>query len=788
MSVTDVNISQILNCGRASEDEALALASSDLSETLLAAASELRNREHGDIITYSRNVFIPLTNLCRDVCHYCSFATPPSTGQAAYMSMDEVLAVAEAGAKAGCTEILFTLGDKPELRYKTARTQLDQYNQPSTLSYLAEVAERVMQETGLLPHINPGVIGAEDLQLLCQVSASQGLMLESAAERLCHKGGPHYGSPDKDPHARLETIRLAGEHAIPYTSGILVGIGETRKERIESLLRLREMHDRYGHIQEIIIQNFRAKPGTKMSNAPEPSLDEQLWTIAIARLVFGGKMSIQVPPNLHEGIFARFIEAGINDWGGVSPVTPDYVNPEAPWPQLEHLAAGTDSAGKTLVERTAVYPEYIFPEDRWLVPELRNRALAIVDAQGYVRTDPWSPGMSAAPPEILTSISPSPHKRIDSMSGLLAKAARGNELDEAEVLQLFNARGSGLNRVREAADQLRQEVNGDTVTYVVNRNINYTNVCYFHCGFCAFSKGKTAEKIRGRAYNLKIEEILQRTQEAKELGATEVCLQGGIHPHYTGETYLQICRAINEAFPDIHIHAFSALEVHQGAKTLGISVRKFLSQLRDAGLHTLPGTAAEVLDDEVRAQICPDKVSTKQWLDIMQAAHEVGLSTTSTIMYGHVDRPWHWARHLLHIRNLQKQTGGFNEFVPLPFIHMEAPIFSKGGIRKGPSFREAVLMHSVARLVLHPFLTNIQTSWTKMGTEGAKICLQSGANDLGGTLMDENISRAAGAQHGEGMSPQEMESLIHSIGRTALQRNTTYGPGAEDIKRHNELG
>ncbi|MCP4984350.1 MAG: 5-amino-6-(D-ribitylamino)uracil--L-tyrosine 4-hydroxyphenyl transferase CofH [Gammaproteobacteria bacterium] len=786
MSVTDVNISQILKRGRASEEEALALACSELSETLLAAASELRNREHGDFITYSRNVFIPLTNLCRDVCHYCSFTTPPRAGHAAYMSMDEVLAVAEAGAKAGCTEILFTLGDKPELRYQAARTQLDQYNQPSTLSYLAEVARRVMQETGLLPHINPGVIAAEDLQLLRQVSASQGLMLESAAERLCQKGGPHYGSPDKDPQARLETIRLAGEHAIPYTSGILVGIGETRKERIESLLRLRELHDRYGHIQEIIIQNFRAKPGTKMSNAPEPSLDEQLWTIAIARLVFGGKMSIQVPPNLHQGIFARFIEAGINDWGGVSPVTPDYVNPEAPWPQLEHLAAGTDSAGKTLVERTAVYPEYIFPEGRWLDPELRNRTLAIVDAQGYVRTDPWSPGMSTAPPEVAANLSPSSCQRIDSLSGLIAKASKGNDLDEAEVIQLFNVRGSGFDRVRETADQLRQEVNGDTVSYVVNRNINYTNVCYFHCGFCAFSKGKTAEKIRGRAYNLEIDEILQRTQEAKELGATEVCLQGGIHPHYTGETYLQICRAINQAFPDIHIHAFSALEVHQGAETLGISVRKFLSQLRDAGLHTLPGTAAEILDDEVRAQICPDKVTTKQWLDIMQTAHEVGLSTTSTIMYGHVDRPWHWARHLLHIRNLQKQTGGFNEFVPLPFVHMEAPIFSKGGIRKGPSFREAVLMHSVARLVLHPFLTNIQTSWTKMGTEGAKICLQSGANDLGGTLMDENISRAAGAQHGEEMSPREMESLINSIGRTALQRSTTYAPFTREIKQPNE--
>ncbi len=691
------------------------------------------------------------------------------------MSPDEVLAVAEAGAKAGCTEVLFTLGDKPELRFQPARKELEYYNHPSTVSYLVAVAERVTRETGLLPHVNPGVVTADDLRALRQVSASQGLMLESCAERLCQKGGPHYGSPDKNPQSRLQAIGLAGELAVPYTTGILVGIGETRTERIESLLRLRELHDSYGHIQEIIIQNFRAKPGTKMCKAPEPSVDEQLWTIAIARLLFGGKMNIQAPPNLQQGNLGRLIDAGINDWGGVSPVTPDYVNPEAPWPQLDSLTAGTDSAGKTLVERTAVYPEFIFPEDSWLVPELRVRALAMVDAQGYVRTDSWSPGKPVEPPSLSHDVNGSPHRHNDSFAGLISKAMDGNDLDEGEIIQLFNARGQRFDRVRSAADQLRHEVNGDKVSYVINRNINYTNMCCFRCGFCAFSRGNSARSLRGRPYNLETEEIVRRTREAKDRGATEVCLQGGIHPSYTGSTYLQICRSIKAAFPDIHIHAFSALEVCHGAKTLGIGVAQFLHQLRDAGLHTLPGTAAEILDDEVRAQICPDKISTRQWLDTMKAAHATGLSTTSTIMYGHVDRPWHWARHLLHLRALQKQTGGFNEFVPLPFVHMEAPIYTKGGVRKGPTFREAVLMHSVARLVLHPFITNIQVSWTKMGPQGATACLQAGANDLGGTLMDENISRTAGSLHGQEMRPEQMESLIRSIGRAPMQRGTTYG-------------
>jgi FO synthase len=775
MSKLESILSRVLDQGRVPEEDAMALVSNESLEPMLATAAELRDRQHGVYVTYSRNVFIPLTQLCRDVCHYCTFAQTPSRAKAAYIDPDEAVRIAEAGARAGCTEVLFTLGDKPELRYRSAREALKDFGHDSTVSYLVEVAERVTRETGLLTHLNPGVVGAEDLRALRRVSVSQGLMLESASERLCQKGGPHFGSPDKHPQARLQTIRLAGELAIPYTTGLLIGIGETRAERIESLLRLRELHDRYGHIQEIIIQNFCAKPGTKMSAAPEPSLDEQLWTLAVARLLFGGQMSIQTPPNLHAGDFECFIDAGINDWGGVSPVTPDYVNPEAPWPHLDTLRAGTRSAGKVLLERCAVYPAYIFPETRWIDPEQRARTIAMVDTQGYVREDSWSPGSLVQPPTLKKSIVAPRWRESDSLAGVISKAMNGEDLAESEIVQLFSARGPSFDRVREAADQLRHQVVGDVVSYVVNRNINYTNVCYFRCGFCAFSKGRNSENLRGRPYDLQIDEIVRRTSEAWSRGATEVCLQGGIHPSYTGETYLRICQSIVEACPDIHIHAFSALEVWHGAETLGLSVADFLQRLRDAGLRSLPGTAAEILDDEVRAIICPDKISTRQWLDIMAAAHDTGLPTTSTIMFGHVDHPKHWARHLLHLRTLQKQTGGFTEFVPLPFVHMEAPIFARGGVRKGPTFREAVLMHSVARLALHPFLTNIQTSWTKMGPEGAKVCLQAGVNDLGGTLMNESISRAAGALNGQEMPPEEMESLIRSLGREPWQRTTKYG-------------
>jgi FO synthase len=785
---TDEILSRVEAGRRLSAAEALALADRSDLQSLMTVAAALRDGAHGDLVSYSRKVFIPLTQLCRDVCHYCTFAHPPRPGEPAYLSAEQVLEIARAGAGAGCHEALFTLGDKPELRYGAARNALAQLGHETTLSYLAEMAGLVLRETGLLPHLNPGVMTPADIDRLRAASVSQGIMLESAAERLRRRGGPHFGSPDKDPAVRLDTIRAAGEAAVPFTTGILIGIGETRRERIEALLALRDLHDCYGHLQEIIIQNFRAKPGTRMAQAPEPDLDDHLWTIAVARLIFGPAMNIQAPPNLNPGALAEMIAAGINDWGGVSPVTPDHVNPERPWPGLDRLAEQTAAAGKLLVERLAIYPAYARDLDRWVDPALRPAVLRAIDAQGLARSDDWVPGAGIEPPTLtrlasLVTLSRSAGEGGSSPQGWVGegqlaaaveRATAGETLNEADIVRLFAARGAEFDAVCRAADELRQRVNGDEVSYVVTRNINYTNICYFRCQFCAFSKGKLSENLRGRPYDLDLPEIQRRVEEAWDRGATEVCMQGGIHPEYTGATYLAVCRAIKEAVPDIHIHAFSPLEIWQGAKTLGRTLADFLRELKAAGLSSLPGTAAEILDDEVRAVICPDKIKTGQWLEVMEAAHAAGLRSTVTIMYGHVDRYEHWARHLLRIRALQARTGGFTEFVPLPFVPMETPIYLKGGARRGPTYREAVLMHAVARLVLHPVITNIQTSWVKMGTGGAAACLAAGANDLGGTLMNESITRAAGAVHGQEMPPESMEALIRSLGREPRQRTTLY--------------
>ncbi|WP_207229398.1 5-amino-6-(D-ribitylamino)uracil--L-tyrosine 4-hydroxyphenyl transferase CofH [Ktedonosporobacter rubrisoli] len=770
------------------DEEALSLAAfSDLAP-LLATAAQLRDQAHQQRISYSRKVFIPLTQLCRDVCHYCTFTQPPKRGQRAYLTKDEVLAIARAGAEAGCKEALFTLGDKPELRYKVVAQELAELGHPTTISYLTEMAELVLKETGLLPHANPGVMTREEIAALRKVTVSQGIMLESASERLSERGGPHYGSPDKHPAVRLETIRLAGELQVPFTSGILIGIGETRRERIESLLALRALHQQYGHIQEIIIQNFRAKPDTRMANAPEPDLDELLWSLAVARVIFGPQMNIQAPPNLSPGTYGQLIGAGLNDWGGVSPVTPDHVNPEARWPHLNELAEQTARAGKILLERLAVYPAYVLAAQQWQDPQLVTPVLHASDSDGLARIDEWSPGASVPVPAferdlILNAPQDKKSQISPEVQYSITRALAGEDLSEAEVTRLFQVRGEEFAAVCAAADGLRRRVNGDVVSYVVNRNINYTNICYFKCQFCAFSKGKLSENLRGTPYDLGIDEVVRRAQEAWARGATEVCMQGGIHPEYTGATYLQLARAVKGALPNMHIHAFSPLEVWQGAHTLGISVHDFLVQLREAGLSTLPGTAAEILDDEVRATLCPDKLNTEQWLSVIEEAHRVGLRTTATIMYGHIDQPKHWARHLLRIRELQKRTGGFNEFVPLPFVHMEAPIYWKGRARKGPTFREAVLMHAVARLVLHPHITNIQVSWVKMGQDGIKLCLQAGANDLGGTLMNESITRAAGGEFGQELPPEQMESLISSIKRVPLQRTTSYRQVSEERRQ-----
>ena len=738
---------------------------------LMADARASRDAGHGLVQSFSPKVFIPLTQLCRDYCHYCTFSRPLERGASVYLSPVEVLAIARAGAAQGCTEALFTLGDKPELRHPAARAALDAMRYATTIDYLAAMCAAVLAETGLLPHVNAGVMGREDLAKVRRVSVSQGLMLETTAVRLSAQGGPHWRSPDKDPAARLETIELAGELAIPFTSGLLIGIGETREERLDALFALADLHARYGHIQEVIVQNFRAKARTPMANAAEPSFDDLLWTIAAARLVLGPAMNIQAPPNLSAADFPLLMEAGINDWGGVSPVTPDYVNPEAPWPELEKLEAGTRAGGRILVRRLPAYPPMIADSARWfdpvVLPALRRHA----DSHGWGREPGWHAGdASARQPALVPAEGPTDPGVLRALTLL----DQGMKPDAALVATLFAARGAEVERVCAAADALRRRVSGDGISYVVNRNINYTNICAYACGFCAFSKGRGHAALRGAPYDLDHAEIARRVAEAAARGASEVCLQGGIHPAYTGETYLAILRTAKAAAPDIHVHAFSPLEVWHGAETLGLTLAAFLTRLKEAGLGSLPGTAAEILSDDVRHVICPDKLTTAQWLEVIETAHAVGLPTTATIMFGHVETPTHWATHLLRVRDLAARTGMVREFVPLPFVHMEAPLAMKGRTRAGPSWREVRLMHAVARLVLHPHVPNIQVSWTKLGTLGAAACLEGGANDLGGTLMNESISRAAGSGHGEEFPPSAIEALVTALGRIPRPRTTHY--------------
>ena len=764
-----------------SEREALALADDDDLPALMQRAVSLRDTVHGDRITYSKKVFIPLTRLCRDVCHYCTFATTPKRIDSPYLTVDQVLLLVRQAEQQGCREALFTLGEKPERRYRAARAALAEMGFSSTIDYVVHVAAQVAEKTSLLPHINAGCMDSEEIVALKEVSASMGIMLESSSLRLTEKGMPHYGSVDKHPALRLETIRLAGEHKVPFTSGILIGIGETRRERIESLLALRDLHQQYGHLQEIIVQNFRAKPDTKMAEAPDASLEELLWTIAVARIIFGSEMHIQAPPNLSPGELEKIVAAGIDDWGGVSPLTPDHVNPEAPWPHLDQLARQTRQAGKLLHPRLTVYPNYARGGGEWFAGDMYRKVLAAVDGEGWPREDGWVAGVSSEAPAWWQGDHSVRERSGDSVRGkdglteILDRAGQGESLQEDKVVRLFGARDEDFWRVCEAADQLRRDVNGDTVGYVVNRNINYTNICYFKCQFCAFSKGKMSENLRGRPYDLDHEEIQRRVAEAWRRGATEVCLQGGIHPSYNGQTYIDICHAVKAVAPDMHIHAFSPLEIWQGAKTLGLDIGEYLQRLQAAGLSTLPGTAAEILDDTVREILCAEKIRSAQWLHVMEEAHRLGIKTTATMMYGHVETPRHWARHLLQLRQLQSKTQGFSEFVPLPFVPQEAPLYLKGRARRGPTFREAVLVHAVARLVLHGQIDNIQTSWVKMGEQGVAACLQAGANDVGGTLMNETITRSAGAQHGEEMPPVTMDAMIVAGGRQPRQRLTGYG-------------
>ncbi|MGH8987030.1 MAG: 5-amino-6-(D-ribitylamino)uracil--L-tyrosine 4-hydroxyphenyl transferase CofH [Acidimicrobiales bacterium] len=749
------------------------LLDADLAD-LIAAASDVRDRAHGTRITYSPKVFVPLTMLCRDRCGYCTFAKAPARLAAPYLTITEVLEIARRGREAGCREALFTLGEAPEDRYSIAARWLTDHDYSSTVDYLVACCRAVAEETGLLPHANAGALAAADLAALREVTASQGMMVESLRSDLA----AHRGAPDKDPARRLATLEAAGRLAIPFTTGVLVGIGETRADRLVALSAIAEAHLRYGHVQEVIVQNFIPKPGTAMARHGECPPAELVWTIAAARLLLPEDVHLQAPPNLSDDL-APLLRAGIDDWGGVSPVTLDHVNPERPWPALDVLRAATEAEGFALAPRLTIYPELAADPERWLDEAMRFYVLDASDAEALAREDAWCPGDEAPPPALLgpepvTHGLPRPHAR-GAVAEVLAGVAAGQEVTEDEIVTLFSAWGPEVRAVAAVADGLRAEVCGDDVTFVNNRNINYTNICTFKCRFCAFSKGPLSLNLRGAPYLLELDEVTRRVAEAEEVGATEVCLQGGIHPSFDGDYYVDVLRAVRAGSERIHIHAFTALEVTEGAKRLGEPLEAYLVRLKDAGLKTLPGTAAEILDDEIRQVLCPDKISTTEWLDAHRTAHRVGLRSNVTIMFGAVERPRHWARHIVRTRALAKETGGFTEFVPLPFVHMAAPIYLQRRARRGPTFRESLLMHAVGRIAYRGAIDNIQVSWVKMGPDGVRQVLRAGGNDLGGTLMDENISRAAGASHGQRMGVEELEAIVEPLGRPLVQRTTLYG-------------
>jgi len=766
-------------------------------EELLASAAALRDHAHGTRITYSPKVFIPLTMLCRDQCGYCTFAQPPARLETPYLSSEDVLAIARQGARTGCHEALFTLGERPEERYEVARQWLRSNGYDSTVHYVHAMAQLVLDETGLLPHANAGALHRDELELLRPVSPSQGMMIESLRDDLeCHRG-----APDKEPLRRLATLEAAGELRIPFTTGILVGIGETRADRIIALQAIADAHVRHGHVQEVIVQNFLPKLRTGMQHAPACPPDEFLWSIAAARLILPPDVHLQAPPNLSDD-FGALLAAGIDDWGGVSPVTADHVNPERPWPVLDRLREVTEANGFALAPRLTIYPQFALRASEWLDPSLHFAVLDRSDAEGLGRDDPgqawpekvtaanvvqdgaevvlvghrstqWYSGANSDPPSLLPGrASTRPGSAVDEV---LHGVRMGHEVGIDEIVTLFRARGSEVVAIADLADELRREVAGDAITWVHNRNINYTNVCTFKCKFCGFAKGKLTLNLRGTPYLLTLDDIAQRAREAWDLGATEVTLQGGIHPDFDGDYYIDVTHAVKSAVPEMHVHGFTALEVTEGARRLGEDLRTYLLRLQSAGLASLPGTAAEILDDEVRAILCPDKINTEQWLECHRQAHSIGLKSNVTIMFGSIEQPVSWARHLVRTRELQKETGGFTEFVGLPFVHMASPIYLMRKARRGPTFRETLLMHAVARIAYHGWIPNIQVSWVKIGLDGARQLLQAGCNDMGGTLMNENISRAAGASHGQEMTPQRFTQLAEQLGRRAEQRTTGYG-------------
>jgi FO synthase len=817
------------------EATALLGARGEQLDRLCVAAARVRDaglRAAGrpGVVTYSPKVFIPVTRLCRDRCHYCTFVTTPGhharAGEAPYLSPDEILDIARQGADLGCLEALFTLGDRPEDRWPEARAWLDEQGYDSTLAYVRAMAIRVLEETGLLPHLNPGVMSWEEMNRLKPVAPSMGMMLETTSRRLFEqKGEAHFGSPDKDPDVRLRVLEDAGRLSVPFTTGLLVGIGETLTERAETIFAIRATARRFGAVQEVIVQNFRAKPETAMRHADDLGLDEYRAAIAVTRLVLGPKMRVQAPPNLVDLSECRaLLDAGVDDWGGVSPLTPDHVNPERPWPSLERLRAITAECGFELRPRLTVHPEYVVAGEPWLDPRVSGHVAALASTEGAIaglaRAGVHPTGLPWQEPDGGTHVGTGPgfgrtdlHTAVDTHGrsadrrsdfdavygnwdalreivrdetvaisqdrrperhGLSALAAAEKDpagISDEQALTLMTAEGELLEQVCRLADDLRRDTVGDEVTYVVNRNINFTNVCYVGCRFCAFAQRRTDAD----AFSLSLEQVADRAQEAWALGATEVCMQGGIDPELPGSAYFDLAAAVKRRVPGMHVHAFSPMEIVNGASRTGLSIEDFLIKARESGLDTIPGTAAEILDDDVRWVLTKGKLPTQTWIDVVTTAHRVGLRSSSTMMYGHVDNPRHWVQHLRVLTRIQDETGGFTEFVPLPFVHHSSPIYLAGVARPGPTLRDNLAVHALARILLHGRIDNIQTSWVKLGTEGTQSMLRAGANDLGGTLMEETISRMAGSEHGSARTVAELTETAAGVGRPVRERTTTYG-------------
>jgi FO synthase len=722
-------------------------------------------------ITFSRNYTLSLSRTCQCYCKYCAFATH----QAHIHPPDEVERRLDEAVRRNCKELLVLTGERPEVNPEVAR-RLAGWGHEDFTSYVAWACERAL-ERGILPHTNLGALGREDLARLREVTASQGLMLESVSERLMDT--VHAGSPTKHPAARLATIEAAGELRIPFTSGILVGIGESEEERVASLEALAQVHDRHGHLQEVILQNFVPHPryygqevaeiadaaarrrwesGISNGHNPVPApewscpvtIEDMKRLIAEARRLMPG-VGIQVPPNLADW-WGDLVDAGATDLGGLS-ANGDHISPEHAFPSPHELRKTLAPRGYALTERLCVYPHYMDSEwmEQGVLDVIKLKYWSFIPRRGSGRRSEESIDPGIAPEAI-------------------AKGSDGAELTEDELTALFaETRSEVIEQMRVAADGLRAELAGDTATFVVNRNINFTNVCVVGCAFCGFGQGRRSPD----AYHVTEDDFRQRIAEATEFGATEVCMQGGIHPEYELEDYGRWLRLAKDAAPDIHLHAYSPMEIHFMCERSGRPPLEVFEYLIDCGLGSTPGTAAEVLDDGVRQRISPNKLPVDRWVEIIEASHAAGLRSTSTVMFGHIEEPRELARHMRVIRALQERTGGITEFVPLSFIPFNTMLGRTHGIEE-ISATENLKHTAVFRLALGRTIRNLQASWVKMGLEAATEALRWGVNDLGGTLMEENISRMAGSQHGVRLEPEQLIAAARAGGRRPAQRTTLY--------------